>query len=272
MPVMLAREERIRVGGIEVHTWVGGQGAPLLFLHGAGGNRGWTRWLAQVAERFTVWAPTHPGFGLSGDADWMEGIDDLARFYLWLIDAAGLGRPHLVGHSIGGWTAAEMATMSPGALDRLVLVAPVGLKPETGEILDIFYYPPPQLLGLTVHDPKTVPEWDELFGRAPTPAQLELAERNREMAARLAWKPYMHNPRLPAFLPRVANPTLIVWGREDRIVPLACGEQYRRLLPDARLAVLERCGHLPPFEEPDALARLVTEFLGGRGPTPEKGR
>src|SRR5215470_19732508 len=136
--------------GFGVHTWVGGQGEPLLVLHGAGGNRGWTRWLDQVSERFTVWAPTHPGFGRSDDADWMEGIDDLARFYLWFIEIAKLGRPHLLGHSIGGWTAAEMATMSAGALARIVLVAPVGLKPETGEILDVFYHSPAQLLTMTV--------------------------------------------------------------------------------------------------------------------------
>src|SRR5262245_22878760 len=192
---MRPREETISVGGVGVHTWVGGKGEPLLVLHGAGGNRGWTRWLDQVSERFTVWAPTHPGFGRSDDADWMEGIDDLARFYLWFIEAAKLGRPHLLGHSIGGWTAAEMATMSAGALARIVLVAPVGLKPETGEILDVFYYSPAQLLTMTVHDAKTVPEWQELYGRPPTPQEIEIATRNREMAARLTWKPYMHNPR-----------------------------------------------------------------------------
>lgn len=260
-PRLRPREETISVGGIDVHGWIGGRGDPLLVLHGAGGNRGWTRWVQQVAEHFTVWAPTHPGFGSSGDADWMEGIDDLARFYLWFIDAAGLGRPHVLGHSIGGWTAAEMAAMSPRSIDRLVLVAPVGLKPEAGEILDIFYYPPPQLLGMTVHDPKTVPEWHELFGRPLTPAELEIATRNREMTARLTWKPYMHNPRLAHFLPRVTNPTLIVWGRHDHIVPLECGEQYRRLLPQATLTVLERCGHLPPVEQPEAFARLVLDFL-----------
>jgi pimeloyl-ACP methyl ester carboxylesterase len=155
-----------------------------------------------------------------------------------------------------------MATMSPGAIDRLVLVAPVGLKPEEGEILDVFYHSPRQLQDLNVHDPAAVPEWDELFGRPPTPAELEIAERNREMTARLTWKPYMHNPRLARFLPRVSNPALIVWGREDRIVPVACGEQYRRLLSSATLTVLERCGHLPPIEHPDAFARLVLDFLG----------
>jgi pimeloyl-ACP methyl ester carboxylesterase len=261
---MRFREETIRVGGIDVHTWVGGQGAPLLVLHGAGGNRGFTRWLAQVAAHHTVWAPTHPGFGGSGDADWMDGIDDLARFHLWFMDAAGLVRPHVLGHSIGGWAAVEMAAMSPGALDRVVLVAPAGLKPEAGEILDIFFYSPLQLRDMTVHDPKTIPEWDELFGRAPTPAEAEITERNREMTARLTWKPYMHNPRLSHFLPRVMNPTLIVWGREDRIVPVECGEQYRRALPNATLTVLERCGHLPPFEQPDAFARLVVDFLGAK--------
>jgi len=149
---MKPREERIRIGGIDVHTWIGGDGAPLLVLHGAGGNRGFTRWVERVAQRFTVWAPTHPGFGLSGDAEWMDGIDDLARFYLWFMDVAGLVRPHVLGHSIGGWTAAEMATMSPGSIDRLILVAPAGLKPETGEILDVFYYPPPQLLPVLPRD------------------------------------------------------------------------------------------------------------------------
>jgi pimeloyl-ACP methyl ester carboxylesterase len=257
------QERTISVGGTDVHTWVGGQGEPLLVLHGAGGNRGFTRALRALGERYTVWAPTHPGFGASGDADWMEGIEDLARFYLWFIDVARLGRPHLLGHSIGGWTAAEMAAMSPAALGRLLLVAPAGLKPERGEILDIFYTPLPALRDLTMHDPASVPEWRELFGQPPTPAEQEIAARNREMTARLTWKPYMHDPRLPRFLPRVSNPTLIVWGREDRIVPVVCGEQYRRLLPDARLHVLERCGHVPPVEQPDTFARLVLEFLGG---------
>ena len=259
---MQPREQTVTVGGVDVHTWVGGQGDPLLVLHGAGGNRGFTRWMRQVAERFTVWAPTHPGFGRSGDAEWMESIDDLARFYLWFVDAGGLGRPHVLGHSIGGWTAATMATMNPGALDRLVLVAPAGLKPDTGEILDVFYHSPAELRELTIHDPSTVPEWNELYGTPPTPAEMDLLERGREMTARLTWKPYMHDPRLPHVLPRVTNRTLIVWGREDRIVPAGCGEQYRRALPQASLTVLDKCGHVPPVEQPDVFARLVLDFLG----------
>jgi pimeloyl-ACP methyl ester carboxylesterase len=276
--VTTPREERVSVGRTTVHTIIGGQGDPLLVLHGAGGNRGWRRWMAAVGEHFTVYAPTHPGFGTSDSADWMESIDDLARFYLWFMEAAGLSRVHLLGHSIGGWTAAEMATMSPGVIKGLVLVAPAGLKPETGEILDIFYYPPEQLLPMTVHDPARIPEWDELFGHPPSAEEREIATRNREMAARLTWKPYMFNPRLPHFLPRVEAPALIVWGRQDRIVPVECGEQYRRLLPRAALQVLEDCGHLPPIEKPDEFSRAVIEFLRSpsravrRGPSRARGK
>ena len=138
-------------------------------------------------------------------------------------------------------------------------MAPVGLKPETGEILDVFYYSPAQLLTILM---RRRSRWQELYGRPPAPQEIEIATRNREMAARLTWKPYMHNPRLAHFLPRVTNPTLIIWGREDRVVPVECGEQYRRGLPNSTLTVLERCGHLPPIEHPDAFARLVLDFLG----------
>ena len=255
------REEMIPVGGIKVHTLIGGQGDPLVVLHGSGGNRGWLRWIDALAERYTVYAPTHPGFGLSDSADWMESVRDLACFYLWFLDEVGLPRVRLIGSSLGGWTAAELAVMSPGAVEKLVLVAPTGLKPDRGEILDVFYYPPEQLQSFMFHDPAQVPEWDELYGRPPTPEQRDLQLRNREMAARLSWKPYMFNPRLPCFLPRASMPTLIVWGRQDRMVPPICGEQYRSLLPKATLHMLEGCGHQPPVEKPAEFVDLVGDFL-----------
>jgi pimeloyl-ACP methyl ester carboxylesterase len=218
-------EEMIAVGPTKVHVTIGGQGDPLVVLHGAGGSRGWRRWMETVSKLHTIYAPTHPGFGRSDAADWMESIHDLARFYLWFLDVLGLSRVQLLGHSIGAWTAAELATMCPGAIDRLILVSPIGLKPDEGEIRDIFFHSPEELLRFNVHDPATVPEWTELFGGKPGPAEIETALRNREMTARLTWKPYMFDPRLPHFLPRVPNPTLIVWGYEDQIVPRICGEQ-----------------------------------------------
>src|SRR4051812_36170922 len=252
----------ISVGGIAAHTLIGGSGPPLLVLHGAGHPNGWRRWHAALAEQYTVYVPSHPGYGLSDSADWMEGVDDLARYYLWFLDVAGLERPTVVGASMGGWLAAEIAVMNPHAIDRLVLVAAAGLKPEQGEILDIFYYPMDQMRGFSYHDPAQVPEWDELFGTPPTPELADLILRARETSARLIWKPYAHNPRLPHFLPRVANQTLVVWGREDRIVPVICGEQYARLLPNATLKIIEGCGHSPNIERPDEYVRLLSEFLG----------
>ena len=154
--------------------------------------------------------------------------------------------------------------MSPGAIDRLVLAAAAGLKPERGEILDVFYHSPQELRDLlNVFDPKSIPEWDELFGRAPTPAELEIAERNREMTARLAWKPYMHNPRLPHFLPRVTNPTLSCGDARTRSCPSPAASSIDARCPNATLTVLERCGHLIPIEQPEAFAKLVLDFLGG---------
>jgi pimeloyl-ACP methyl ester carboxylesterase len=255
------REEMVAVGGVRAHTLIGGSGEPLLFLHGAGGPNGWRRWHAALAEQFTVYVPSHPGYGLSDSANWMESPRDLARYYLWYLDTLGLDRATIIGHSMGGWTAAELAVMNPKAVDRLVLVAPAGLKPEQGEILDIFYYPMDQLTKMVYHDPGQVAEWDELFGTPPTPEQADLAIRNREMSARLTWKPYMHNPRLPFFLPRVTNDSLVVWGREDQIVPVICGEQYARLLPNATLRVIEGCGHSPMIERLDDFVALMQEFL-----------
>src|SRR5829696_2399154 len=252
----------VSVGGIKAHTLIGGSGPPLLVLHGAGGPNGWRRWHAALAEKFTLYVPSHPGYGLSDSADWMESPRDLARYYLWYLDTLGLEQATVLGHSLGGYIAAELAVMDPGAVDRLVLVAAAGLKPEQGEILDIFYYPVDKLREMVYHDPGTVPEWDELFGTPPTPQEQDLALRAREMSARLIWRPYAHNPRLPHFLPRVTNPSLILWGREDRIVPMICGEQYARLLPNATLKILEGCGHSPMIERPDECVGLLADFLG----------
>jgi pimeloyl-ACP methyl ester carboxylesterase len=204
----------------------------------------------------------------------MESVRDVARYYLWFIDEVGLDRPAVIGHSMGGWITAEMATMNPHALDRLVLLSAAGLKPEQGEILDIFYYPIDELRKKIVLDQSKVPEWEEIYGGEPTPEQADLALRNREMSARLTWRPYMFNPRLPYFLPRVTNSTLALWGTKDEIVPAVCGEQYARLLPNATYRALDNCGHFPQLEHIDDFVRIVGDFLDApkTAPRPAAGR
>ena len=254
-------EEVISVGGTKVHLLRGGQGDPLLFLHGAGGPAGWRLFHDRLAEHYTVYAPSHPGFGESDSADWMENIRDLAEFYLWFLDVLGLDRLDVIGSSMGGWLAAELALMSHRSFRTIVLVDPAGLQPEEGEIYDIFFWPLEEVRQHQFYDHRQVPEYDLLYGSPPTPEQRALAQRNREMAARLVWKPYLFSRQLPHLLPRIAAPVLIVWGRQDAIIPVICGEQYRRLLPNSRLAILDQCGHSPQLEKPDEFLKIVLDFL-----------
>ncbi len=255
------REEQVNIGGSEVHFMKGGVGEPLLVLHGAGGHRGWRKYNEALAQRFTLYVPSHPGYDRSQRPPWLETIPDMACFYLWFLDRLNLDRVRLMGFSMGGWIAAEMAVMCPHNLERLVLVGAVGIKPTEGEIADVFLITPQQVAQLGFFDPGQVPEWSELYERTLTDEEKQTQESNREMAVRLCWKPYMHDPRLPGLLQRVDVPSLIVWGREDRIVPLNCGELYQRSIPGARLSIIENCGHSPQIEKPDEFVRTVLGFL-----------
>ena len=116
---------------------------------------------------------------------------------------------------------------------------------------------------LSFFDVKEVSDYDLLFGSKPTPEGREVHVINREAATRYCWKPYMHDPALPALLERLRNiPTLVIWGREDRIVPLECGELYRKAVHGAKLAVIDRCGHFPHLEKPTEFWRALSPFLG----------
>lgn len=261
MPTPNCREESVVVAGIPVHMYRGGEGPPLVLLHGGEGNPGWLQHHQALAEHFSVYAPSHPGFGHTPGLDWIMSIADMALFYLWFLEAAGLARAHLVGYDIGGWLAAEMAVACPEVVDRLVLVDAMGLKPQHSEILDIFLLTPSTVRARAFFDPQQVPEWQQLYGSPPTPAEADRAEEALTTLVRLCWKPYMHDRRLPYLLPRLKRPTLIVWGRDDAIVPLECGELYQQGIAGARLTVLDACGHYPPLEKPHAFAEAVRSFL-----------
>jgi pimeloyl-ACP methyl ester carboxylesterase len=161
------------------------------------------------------------------------------------------------GLGFGGWIAAEMATMAPRALRRLVLVSAMGIKPERGEIADqaLLSYIDYARRGFVDQS-----AFDRAFGEVPTPL-LEQWDLNREMTFRIAWKPYMYNASLPHLLGGVATPALVVWGRDNRIVPLECGERYAKSLPRARLEIVDGAGHFVEMEQPEALAQLVTRFV-----------
>lgn len=252
-------EQHVQVAGTSLQIFRGGQGAPLLVFHGPEGNPGWTPYYDALAQHYLVLAPSHPGFNGSQRPTWLETIGHLAHFYHWFLDEQQLEHVHVLGFSMGGWLAAETALMCTHRLAKLVLVDATGIKPREGEILDIFLHSSEQLAQLACDDPRAIPQYEEWFGGTATP---ELTQQNREMAVRLCWKPYMYNPALPALLPRLRLPTLIVWGREDRIVPVNCGDLYQQAIPGSVLKVIERCGHMPQLERPQEFLQTVRDFLG----------
>ena len=255
-------EGHVAVGGAKIHYLKGGAGPALVMLHSVEGNLGWLRAYDELARRFTVYVPTHPGFAGSERPPWLESFSDLSRFYLWIMQELGIGKAVLMGHFIGGWLAAEMAVMSPQLADRLVLIDAAGLRPREGEITDIFLHGAEGSRRLSFHDVKQVPDYELLFGRKPSPEEREAAAINREAAIRVCWKPYMHDPSLQPLLGRLKRvPTLIVWGREDKIAPLGCGELYAKSIEGARLEVIDRCGHFPQLERRDEFSRIVGGFL-----------
>jgi pimeloyl-ACP methyl ester carboxylesterase len=255
----VAERRDLVVRDTPIHLLTAGCGAPLLFLHGAGGAGRWLPLQERLAERFTVWFPSHPGHGGSPPAEWVEHVSDLAFHYLDLLDTLGLERVHLVGASFGGWIGAEIATMASHRLESLVLIDPVGIKVEGWIYPFLFGMDLPQIVATVFRDPTNAVQLAPKDGTIDTLAELY---RQRAALARVAWNPYLYNPLLRRRLARITAPTLLCWGRHDRLAPLPCAEAWRKEIPGAELRIFEQSGHVPHLEEPDGVAAAVAEFCG----------
>ena len=257
-------EETVEVAGTKLQLVKGGTGEPLLILHDEMGHPGWLRFHEALAQHHTLYIPSHPGFGASERLDWIMNMRDMAGWYLEAVDDLGLGQVNVVGFSLGGWLAAEMATMCPNQFKKLVLVGAPGIRPPVGEIFDMFLVVAKEFITAGYLDPASTQEYQQVCPGEPTPEQVEAWELAREEACRLSWRPYMYYPALPHLLRRLKRlPTLMVWGRQDAIVPLSVGEVYRDSISGSRLAVLDNCGHHPEVEKSDEFVRLVHGFLSG---------
>ncbi|HEU5188295.1 MAG TPA: alpha/beta hydrolase [Methylomirabilota bacterium] len=249
--------ETVTVAGTPLHLRTGGTGAPLLILHHDIGSPDQPALHEALAARFTVLAPAHPGYDASPRPAWLKNVRDVAVLYQTLLADRGLTGVTCVGLGFGGWIAAEMATMAPAQLKRLVLVGAMGIKPERGDIMDQALMSYIEYIRAGFHDPAAL---ERAYGtELPTPL-LERWDVNRETTFRIAWRPYMFNPSLPHLLGGVKTPTLVIWGGEDRVVPLECGERYAKAMPSATLTVLERAGHLVDMERPAEVARAIIDF------------
>jgi pimeloyl-ACP methyl ester carboxylesterase len=259
------KEEVTRVAGTDLAIIKGGRGKPLLVLHEELGHPGWLNWHDALAEERTLIIPIQPGMGDSPRVEEIRNVHQLGLFYGWVLRDLGLAPIDVIGFSFGGWTAAEMATANASQFRKMVLVAPMGIRPPEGELMDIFTVTIGQQLGSTVYDRDATPEYNSLYGGGERSAsRMEAFEDARSETARLAWEPILNNPSLAYFLQGVKGlPTQLIWGREDRVVPVSAATAYKNALAntEVRLAVFDQCGHRPEIEQREQFLKTVREFL-----------
>lgn len=241
----------VEVDGCKTHLRRGGRGEPLLFLHGANGAPVVLPFMEKLAQRFDVLIPEHPGYGKSDEPEWLENIHDIAYFYLDFLKQLNLKNVTVVGSSMGGWIAMEMAVRDTSRLKSLVLSSPAGIAAPGVRATDIFLMAPEEMVRNLFLDQKLAE------ARLAQPEDVDISLKNRHTTARLAWEPRLHDPYLPKWLHRIDVPVKIVWGRQDRILPVAFADVYRKLLPKADISIIESCGHLPHAEKPDEFVEII---------------
>jgi pimeloyl-ACP methyl ester carboxylesterase len=258
---MTFKQSFVEIDGCRTNLRRGGSGEPLLFLHGASGAPAIMPFMEKLAQRFDVLVPEHPGYGLSDEPEWLENIHDAAYFYLDFLKKLNLEKTLVVGSSMGGWIAMEMAVRDTSRIKSLVLVSPAGVSAPGVYPADIFLMPPEELVRSLFHDPKLA----ELRLAEPvTPESVDIALKNRHTTARLAWEPRLHDPQLPKWLHRIDVPVQIIWGEQDRVLPVAFSNELKRLMPHAELHVMRNVGHLPHAEKAQEFCELVLGFAQGK--------
>lgn len=243
-----------------------GRGEPLLFLHGVQGLPGWTEALARLGESFTVIAPDHPGFGRSDTPEWIDDVDDLAYFYLDLLQKLADGRVHIVGHSLGGWIAMAIAIRSTAQIQSLTLIDSAGISVPGVKRGDMFIGSPQETGRLLFAGEEAAARWSAAWQASDE--LKETYDKNRAAAAKYTWQPRLHDPRLMKWLHRIDVPLHIVWGEADWLIPVAHGEALQRAIGrgGAPLTILPGVGHLCDIEAPAAVAEAVVPFIAGLKP------
>ncbi|MGH2618283.1 MAG: alpha/beta fold hydrolase [Thermomicrobiales bacterium] len=250
--------------GARIRVFEAGRGTPLVFLHGAGGLFAENPFLDRLAERYQVFAPELPAYGESTGEELLEDMLDFALHGWDVVTTLGLSKPHLVGHSMGGMIAAEMACIAPQDLAKLVLIAPAGLWLAEHPIPDIFSFLPHEFAqylfydraqgevlltgGLDLKSPEALKEF--YIGNS----------RRLSMAGKLLFP--IPNRRLSKRLYRLTAPTLVMWGKNDKFIPPVYADRFQALVPHAEVMLIDQAGHMLPYEQPEAFVTAVSRFLG----------
>jgi pimeloyl-ACP methyl ester carboxylesterase len=247
------------IDGIDVEVVRRGAGRPLVLLHGFQQIDPDAQFIKLLSQQTEVIAPSLPGFGRSTRPKDFETIYDIVNFCASFLDSLPYSKVALMGFSFGGWLAAELAVRRHPKVDRLILVDTVGIKisdRETPDILDVFNTHPDKVKRAIWHDLEKAPDLD-----AMTDDALIMRHRNWESLSLYGWHPYLHNPRLKYWLPRVDAPTQVIWGASDGIVRPAYGEAFAKLIPGARFGLIEQAGHQPEIEQPNVFVEHVAASL-----------
>jgi pimeloyl-ACP methyl ester carboxylesterase len=240
------------VGEVELVADEQGAGAPFLLLHGGAGPASMQPFASLLAANDArVLAPVHPGFGLTSRPAGLDDIQGLAQLYVAYLAELSLQDVTVVGNSVGGWVAAELALLAPERLSRVVLVDAVGVEAAGHPVADVSGRSVPEIMALSFHDPAP-------FLRDP--ASLSDTERTalaNNQTALAAYAPRMTDPTLAARLSELQVPALVVWGESDGIVDVNYGRAYAEAIPGARFEVLPNTGHVPQLETPEQLLSVI---------------
>lgn len=250
----------IEVDGVAVGLLRQGKGKPVLFIHGANGVAAWLPFFENLSGKYDLIIPDHPGFGRSDDPAWIRSVPDLAFFYLDLIEKLDLRDVHLVGTSMGGWIASEIAIRNESRLASLTVVGPAGVRIKGVPFGDIFMWSNEEATRNIFLNQAIA---DRLLSVKPTDEQLDVMMKNRFAVTKYGWQPRMFNPDLEKWLHRIKIPTFIGWGKEDKIIPSSYAERWKQRIPHAKVSIYENCGHLPHIEASDALFAEVKTFIDG---------
>lgn len=233
-----------------------GSGRPVVILHGGAGPASVTGFADLLADATgtRVIVPTHPGFGGTPRPGALTTIGGLAEVYAALLDALELEDVTVIGNSIGGWIASELALRRPARLGRFALVDAVGVEVEGHPVASAL--PPAQLAQYSWYDPSKAPSLDPA---SLPPAVLQVLDGNR--AALALYGASMTDPALLGRLAGIDLPALVLWGEADRIVDAAYGRAYAAAIPGARFQLLPRTGHVPQMETPDVLLEALRAFV-----------
>jgi pimeloyl-ACP methyl ester carboxylesterase len=238
---------------------VAGNGPPLVFLHGAGGLV-WNPFLDALAANHTVYAPEHPGL-TEGQEDAISHLDnlwDLVLYYYEMFDALGLKSVPVIGHSFGGMMAAELAASNPERVSKLVLLCPIGLWRDDTPIPNwMLITPASDLPKYLVHDPDG-PLAKQMFGAPDAEVQIRTIW-SMACTGKFVWP--IPDKGLKKRIHRIQAPTLVLWGKQDKLVPVRYAEEFGHGIPGSKVEIIDQAGHLFPVEYPERVAGMIEDFL-----------